>query len=242
MDYKQLTEMAAQIEDKGFSDVKSNAILKVAESSELLRKLDQDIKDKAIKNKSKKGAKKASKKKSGTQLIEGMYAFKKEASKTRFFKNKIADGLAQTALVGLGVSIAGRMIDHVEKKWDKREFNNKKKAMIGFAKNENPSLQEVPNSRIGRYLDSAYAVSPTVAKDPLTATAYINTAHAVGGADLGTMKTLADIQSNGGQRYTSNYDAMNSVSGDMVAQARIANPTASKSKSQSQNFALTTNP
>ena len=210
--------MAAEIEDKGFSDVKNNAILKIAESSELLRKLDQDIKDKAVKNKPKKGAKKTSKKKSGTQLIEGMFAFKKEASKTRFFKNRIADGVAQTALVGLGVSIAGRMIDNIEKKWDKRKFDGKKRAMIGFAKNENPSLQEVPNSRIGRYLDSAYAVSPTVAKDPLTATAYINTAHAVGGADLGTMKTLSDIQAKGGQSYTGNYDAMNSVSGNIVNQ------------------------
>ena len=233
MNYEQLTEMAAQVEEHGFSDVKDDAILKVAESSELLRKLDQEIKDKKIKDgskKSKKGTKKESKKKSGTQLIEGMFAFKKEASKTRLFSNKIIDGIAQTALVGLGISVAGRMMDNAEKGWDKREFNNKKRALVGFAKRENPSLVEVPNSRIGRYLDSAYVVSPKIAKDPLIATAYINTAHAVGGADLGTMKTLSDIQSHGGQSYTSNYDAMNSVSGDLVAQARIANPTAGKSK------------
>ena len=239
MDYNKLKEMAKEIEENGFSDVRESSILKVAESAELLRKLDQEIKDKSIKDKpkktakkdSKKDSKKESKKKSGTQLIEGMFAFKKEASKpgvlnqvankvkkTRFFKNKMADGIAQIALVGLGVSVAGRMVDKVEKGWDKREFNQKKSKLINFAKTENPSLADVPNSRIGRYLDTAYAISPIIAKDPLTATAYINTAHAVGGADLGTMKTLSDIQAKGGQSYTANYDAANKVTGNVMTQ------------------------
>ncbi len=230
MDYNKLTEMAKQIEDNGFSDVKSDAMLKVAESAELLRKLNQEIKDKTIKSKAKKSTKKASKKKSGAQLIEGMFAFKKEASKTGvakgamrkvnrmgLFNNKIADGIAQTALVGLGISVAGRMLDSAEKKWDKKSFNKRKRGLIAFARNENPGLTDVSDKRIGRYLDSAYSASPRTANDPLSASAYINTAHAVGGVDLGTMKTLSEIQSKGGKSYTGNYDAVNSVSTSILS-------------------------
>ena len=228
MNYEQLTEMAEQVEEHGFSDVRNDAILKVAESSELLRKLDQEIKDKKIKDsskKSKKGSKKESKKKSGTQLIDGMFAFKKEASKGSIFGKGSFKRMAEIGAVGIGLSVAGRFADKIEGAWDKAKFEKGKSDTISFAKKENPALADVPNSRIGRYLDSAYSVSPRVAKDPLSASAYINTAHAVGGVDLGTMKTLADIQSRGGQSYTGTYDAANSVSSSIIKDMTVPRST-----------------
>ena len=233
MDHKQLVEMATDIENNGFADIRDGAISKIAESSELLRALNEEIKAKSAKKDPKKGKKKTSKKKSGNELISGMFAFKKEASKAKIaknafrksarmgiFDNKLIDGLAQTALVGLGISVAGRAIDNAEKSWDKKSFNRKKKKLIAFARSENPGLGDVSDKRLGRFLDSAYSISPRVAKDPLSASAYINTAHAVGGVDLGTMKTLSDIQSKGGQGYTGNYDAISSVSSDIKSQLK----------------------
>ncbi len=233
MNHEQLVEMATDIESNGFRDIHVEAISKIAESSELLRALNEEIKAKSTKKDPKKEKKKISKKKSGAELIDGMFSFKKEASKAKIaknafrksvrmgvFNNKLIDGLAQTALVGLGISVAGRAIDGAEKNWDKKSFNRKKKKLIAFARNENPGLSDVSDKRLGRFLDSAYSVSPRIAKDPLSASAYINTAHAVGGVDLGTMKTLSDIQSKGGQGYTGNYEAINSVSNDITTQLK----------------------
>jgi hypothetical protein len=58
------------------------------------------------------------------------------------------------------------------------------------------------------WLDSAYTVSPRVAKDPMLASTFLNTAHAVNGVDLNTAKTIADIQQKGGKKYNKSYDAI----------------------------------
>jgi len=129
------------------------------------------------------------------------------------FGRRFAEGLAQTAAIGLGVSVVGKAFDKIDKSIDEYKFNRKSKKIIEFAKEENPALRKVSNPKLKRWLESAYAVAPTVAKDPMLATTYLSTVHAVGGVDLNTAKTLAEIQSKGGQGYSKTYDAVTGATG-----------------------------
>ena len=183
--YEELEKTAASIEQDGFLDDNQSSLTKTAQALYLLKKLEKEI-DEPINFKD----------------------FEKEAS----FGNKLAKGIGQTAVVGLGVAIAGLTAKEAEKSYNKNMFKKKQNGIIAFSKHENPSLKDVSNGKLRMWLNSAYAVSPRVAKDPMLASSYLNTAHAVGGVDLNTAKTVAEIQQRGGGNYNKLYDAISGQS------------------------------
>jgi len=146
-------------------------------------------------------------------------ALEDDITKEAGFGQSLGEGMAATAMIGLGVSAAGRAIDKVESSLDQMKFNRKKDHLISYARKENPSLKGVSSGKMSEWLDSAYVVSPRVAKDPVLASTYLNTLHAVGGADLNTVKTLADIQQKGGKSYDKSYDALRGTSNTMTGLA-----------------------
>lgn len=170
--HEELTKIAQDVEENGFSDDSKADLEKTAQALFLLDHLTKDI------------------------------------EKTADFSSKLTSGLGQTAMVGLGVAFAGKMAEKIEKTLDKRDFRKRENGLIAFARHENPSLKDVSNGKMKMWLRSAYSVSPNVAKDPMLASTFINTAHAVGGVDLNTAKTVADINSRGGKDYSKIYDAV----------------------------------
>ena len=191
IDYRDLEKTAASIETDGFKDDKDKKLHKTAQALFLLSHLEDEI----------------ASGKTSTSL-------EKQAG----FSNKLMKGLAQTALVGLGVAMAGRAADKLEKTYDARMFNKHRNGIIAFAKHENPSLRDVSNGKMKMWLDSAYSVSPKIAKDPMLAATFLNTAHAVGGVDLNTAKTISDINAKGGSEYNTLYDAVRGSSSQLANQ------------------------
>lgn len=183
--YEELEKTASSIEEDGFLEDNTASLKKTAQALYLLNRLEKEI-DKPV-------------------LFDNL---KKEAS----FSDKVITGLGQTAVVGLGVAIAGNIAKEMEKSHERNMFNKRRDGIIAFSRHANPSLKEVSNGKMRMWLDSAYAVSPRVAKDPMLASSFLNTAHAVGGVDLNTAKTVSDIQQKGGGNYNSMYDAVSGQS------------------------------
>jgi hypothetical protein len=128
------------------------------------------------------------------------------------FASKLGKGLAQAAGLSLAFALTGRAMDSAEEGYNRYKFNKKSDKIISYAKSENPGLKNVSNQKLKAWLNSAYAVAPTIAKDPVLASTFLSTAHAVGSVDLNTAKTIADIQRNGGKDYSKNYDALSGAS------------------------------
>ena len=194
IDYKDLEKTAASVEEEGFADDNDRHLSKTAQALYLLDHLEKEI------------------------ALDAITPLEKEAS----FSNKFMKGLTQTALVGLGVAMAGRAADKMEKNYDKRMFNKHRSGIVAFAKHENPSLRDVSNGKMKMWLDSAYSVSPKVAKDPMLAATFLNTAHAVGGVDLNTAKTVSDINAKGGADYGTLYDAVKGSSSHLANQVVLS--------------------
>lgn len=188
----ELSRLANDILKDGFADINEEVITKVAQATALFNK--------------------------STEIAEGIPMKKNRLEKiasnnsnnSSTYGDKFVSGLGRAAAVGLGLAITGRALDKAEELYDEIKYEKKKNKIINFAKEENPDLQEVSDKRMSQWLDSAYVVSPNVAKDPMLATTYLNTAHAVGGADLNTAKTIAEIQQRGGKSYDKNLDAIRS--------------------------------
>jgi hypothetical protein len=178
--YEELEKIASSVEKNGFVDDRIEYGEKIVSANALLNKLAEEI---------------------DSPISENLT---KEAS----FGSKLMSGLGQTAIVGLSVAVAGRAVDSLERKYDKRAFDRDSGNIIEFAKRENPSLEHVSNGKMKAWLNSAYTVSPRVAKDPMLATSFLSTAHAVNGVDLNTAKTIADVQRKGGKDYSKSYDAI----------------------------------
>ena len=192
--HEELEKIASSIETDGYSDDRDNIDRKTAQGLFLFNKINSEIS-------------------SGDYTLRN----KKDVTieKQAGFANKFTEGMAQTALVGLGLAVAGRVADSEEKDYDDNKFKNRRQAIISFAKKENPSLSNVSNGKMKMWLNSAYAISPNVAKDPMLASQFLSTAHAVGGVDLNTAKTVAEIQQRGGKSYNNMYDAVRGASGNI---------------------------
>jgi len=189
--YQELEKLASDIESTGFEEENIEYDAKIAYANAALEKLAQEIDSPSAK--------------------KDVAKIEKVAS----FGSRLASGLGQTAIVGLSVAIAGRTLDKLEKDYDKKQFNRKANHLIQFAKHENPSLESVSDGKMRAWLNSAYTVAPRIAKDPMLASSFLSTAHAVGGVDLNTAKTIAEVQQRGGKDYNKSYDAIRSSSGGL---------------------------
>jgi len=189
---KELEKTAASVEADGFEDENQERLEKTAQALYLLDHLEKEI----------------------ASDFKGV-----DFEKTAGFGKKMTRGLAQTAVVGLGVAMAGKLAEHAEKSYDKHMFNKHQNGLIAFARRENPSLQGVSNGKMKMWLRSAYSVSPKVANDPMLASTFLNTAHAVGGVDLNTAKTVSDINAKGGGDYSKVYDAIRGSSSNLPSYA-----------------------
>ena len=183
--YEELEKIATSIEQNGFLDDNQVPLTKTAQALYLLDKIKKEI--------------------------DGPVNFN-SLEKKAGFSNKLVKGLGRTTAVGLGIALAGLTAQEAEKEYNKSKFKNKQNKIIAFAKHENPSLKDVSNGKLRMWLNSAYTVSPKVAKDPMLASSYLNTVHAVGGVDLNTAKTVAEIQQRGGGNYNKLYDAISGQS------------------------------
>ncbi len=192
--YQELEKTASSIEEHGFTEDNTRVLEKTAQALFLLDKLKIEI-DEPI----------------DYSKIE----------KTAGIANRLFNGLGQTAIVGLGVAMAGGMAKDLEKSHDRRMFNKHRNGLVAFAKRENPALKDVSNGKLKMWLSSAYSVSPRVAKDPMLASTFLNTAHAVGGVDLNTAKTVSDIQHKGGGSYNTLYDAVTGQSSGLAGNISV---------------------
>jgi len=186
---QELEKTAASVEEEGFLEDNEILLEKTAQAVYLLRNIQKDL---------------------------AKTTDDEEIEKTAGFSDRLISGLGQTAVVGLGVALAGGIAKDMEKKHNKNLFNKHRNGIIAFAKRENPALSNVSNGKLKMWLNSAYAVSPRVAKDPMLASTFLNTAHAVGGVDLNTAKTVGDIQHRGGGNYNTLYDAISGQSSGLA--------------------------
>ena len=117
-----------------------------------------------------------------------------------------------TQAVGKGLDLAGKGVDDI-----KYEFK-KEHTILPFAKKENPGLKHVSDVKLGRWLDSARAMAPKVAKDKMLASTYLNNVHALGGqVDLHTASTLSEIGRN-----TSSHGGMaDAIGGNMSSSSSL---------------------
>ena len=140
--------------------------------------------------------------------------------KNASFESKLTKGLFRAGVAGLGLSVVGNIAKELHKDHDKNDFIARRNGLIAFAKRENPALNNVSNGKMKMWLNSAYAISPRIAKDPMLASSYLNTVSAVGSVDLNTTKTLADINARAGGDFSKTYDAIQGASSslsDLVA-------------------------
>jgi hypothetical protein len=195
--HEELEKIASSVEQDGFADIEESTIQKTAHALYALHSTKKDITKTA-----------------------GFSAPAEQVARSIFGK-RLGEGLFQTAVIGLGVSTVGRAMDAVESKYDDFKFGRKKKDLISFARSENKGLRGVSDKRMGMWLDSAYAVTPRVAKDPMLASTFLNAAHAVGGVDFNTAKTVAEIQQRGGKSYDKSYDAIRGSSSGLPSSLMI---------------------
>ncbi len=189
--HKELEKTATSVEEDGFVDDNNRHLKKTAQALFLLSHLEKEIA-------------------AGTTS--------EPIEKNAGFSNKLMSGLTQTALVGLGVAMAGKAAESAEKTYDRHMFNKHQDGIIAFAKHENPSLKDVSNGKMKMWLRSAYSISPKVARDPMLASTFFNTAHAVGGVDLNTAKTVSDINARGGSDHSKIHDAIRGSSTGLAQQ------------------------
>jgi len=106
--------------------------------------------------------------------------------------------LAGAAALSLGTTVVGKGMDEVGKAVENMKYEHKKdNVVLPYAKKHNPALRNIPDKKLGDWLDSARAMAPRVAKDKMLASTYLNNVHALGGqADLHTASTLAQIGKN----------------------------------------------
>jgi len=145
-------------------------------------------------------------------------ALEKIAAPGNGFALRLGKGLAQTAAVGLAIAGTGKAVDKAIEAIDDAKFSLKKPKIIDYAKKENPELRSVSNEKLKAWLDSAYAISPAVAKDKTLATSFLTNAATIQTVDLGTAKTLADINAKAGKNYSSAYDAIRGSSSMLPSQ------------------------
>jgi len=167
---KILIKLAEEVEKNGFSEDSETTFVKIAQANTLLKML----------------------KDSPTISDE----IQKEAS---FSFGHIGTALAEAVPMAVALTGVGLGAEALTDEYNDMKFRKKVPGLIAYAKQTNPSLRTVKDSKLRNWLNSAHTIAPRAAKDPELATTFLTTAHAVGGVDIATSKNLAEIQQRGGR-------------------------------------------
>ena len=115
--------------------------------------------------------------------------------------------LGSAMLAGIGLGIAGEVINSGHKSLKKMLFKSKEKRLINEIKKSNPSLQKTKDEDIKKLLEAGYTIAPALMENPTIAASFISIGKSLGGqVDPNTIKLFADA----------NYRAKDRVDTDLI--------------------------